>query len=311
MSRSQKTHIALILTVMVATATGPLGVNSTAVAQVTVESGSADMYAQSSSAPAAVTVPAEAAAWGFLAADDETTFGELALVVPDREMDLAATNQVIEDLGIMSRIIEKSVLTPYGVRQSGWREVFVGGYGSPGTYGPRALFPSGGRTKPLYIAGYGATFFIQVDFPLLAPPEQKQEQPAPSQEDPVWAQTKQSLLDSRATGAATTEKSAAQPFNQARLEGFRRSLIATMKHATNIRALGASEGLTFVVQGPAPSTAAAGQNARTRVVLPMVGGIPSGRSVMTLRTTKADVDAYGKGQLSPEQFEQRVQVITY
>jgi hypothetical protein len=32
---------------------------------------------------------------------------------------------------------------------------------------------------------------------------------------------------------------------------------------------------------------------------------------MTLRATKADVDAYAKGQLSQEQFEQRVQVTTY
>jgi hypothetical protein len=32
---------------------------------------------------------------------------------------------------------------------------------------------------------------------------------------------------------------------------------------------------------------------------------------MTLRVTRADVDAYAKGQLNQEQFEQRVQVITY
>ncbi len=69
-----------------------------------------------------------------------------------------------------------------------------------GYRGPQALFPSPGRPKPLYIAGYGAMFFIQVDFPLLAPPEKAQEQPAEAQEDTVWAQTKQSLLEPRTAG---------------------------------------------------------------------------------------------------------------
>lgn len=314
MSLSQKTHIGLALAVILAVMAGRLEANSAPIPGQVAESESSDAYSQPPSPAMVATAPAEFTNWSFLDSDEETTSSELALVIPDKEMDLATTNQILEDLGIMSRIIEKNVLTPYGVRQAGWREVVIGRYGSPDVVGPRTLFPSGARIKPLYIAGYGATFFIQVDFPLAAPPQKTQEQAAPSQEDPVWAQTKQSVLESRSTGVASRGRGAratvGQPYNQGKVDGFRKSLIATMKHAANIQALDTKEWLTFVIQGSGPLTAGPEQGLSRGAVLPAVAA-SSGRSVMTLRATKADVDAYGKGQLSPEQFEQRVQTITY
>jgi hypothetical protein len=64
-----------------------------------------------------------------------------------------------------------------------------------------------------------------------------------------------------------------------------------MKHATNIRAIEGSEWVALVVRGPEAATA--------------------GKTTMTLRATKSDVDQYAKGQLSQQQFEQRVQTMTY
>jgi hypothetical protein len=279
------------------------------------------MGAGSVSSGTAVITPARFGGWAYPDWDNDEASVELALVIPNKEIDVATAGRIIEDLGIMSRIIEKNVLTPYGIQQTGWRDVFVGGPSQD--VGPRVLFPSLGRPKPLYIGGYGATFFIRVDFPLLPPPADKtQEQPTQAQEDPVWAQTKQSLLRSRTAGAIQQGESAGQPFSQGKVESFRRSLIATMKHAANIRGLEPAEWLTFVVQG-AGSPAAGSQRGRTTgtagserglttgTAWPALGGGSLGRSVMTLRATKADVDACSKGQLSPEQFEQRVQLITY
>jgi hypothetical protein len=254
--------------------------------------------------------PARFTNWGFLGSDAGGTFVEPALVIPDEEIDAAATSRIVEDLSIMSRIIEKNVLTPYGIRQTGWRDVFVDAYQSPNA-GPRAFFSSSlGRPKPLYIGGYGATFFIQVDFPLLPPADQAQEQRPQTQEDPVWAQTRQSLREPRPSGMAPRGESGGQPYNQGKVDSFRRSLIATMKHAANIRVLEGNEWLTFVIQGLSSATADPTRSLTTGRALPLVG-TSSGRSVMTLRATKADVDAYAKGQLSQEQFEQRVQVTTY
>lgn len=262
----------------------------------------------------AVITPTRFEDWGFLDSQDEAfedeVSVELALVVPNKEIDVATAGRMIEDLGIMSRIIEKNVLDRYGIRRAGWRDAFVGRDPSP-VVTPRALSSSSGGPKPLYLGGYGATFFIQVDFPLLAPPDKKQEQPPQTQEDPVWAQTRQSLREPRSSGRAPREY-AGQPYSQGRVDSLRRSLITMMKHAANIRGLEPAEWLTFVVQGTASPSAGPERGATTGTAVPMIGSVrPSGRSVMTLRTTKADVDAFAKGQLSQEQFEQRVQTITY
>lgn len=339
MTPSYKTRLCLVLLVVLAAAAGLLHANSAPIpipedpTQPRQESGAVmggvgmggagmggavvggmGMGGGMSSAPiatsAGVATPARFTGWSFAGSDDASA--ELALVIPNKETDVATTSRTIEDLGIMSRIIEKNILTPYGVARNEWRDPFARVYGSADA-GPRALFPSFGRPKPLYIAGYGATFFIRVDFPLLPPPTQTPEQPTQTQEDSVWAQTKQSLTESPETGVVQQGRPAGQPYNQARVEGFRKSLIGTMKHAANIRGLEAGEWVTFVVQGQGPmiATPVTSAGATNGIVLPAAGPVSTGRSVMTLRATKADVDAYAKGQLSPEQFEQKVQAITY
>ncbi|MGE5295083.1 MAG: hypothetical protein ACM3VT_09665 [Solirubrobacterales bacterium] len=304
MTSSRRRHVLLMASAVLAVLIGRLEANSGA-APVAVSAPSA-IASTSESAPVgvqALALPSAVASsssprytgWGMLGDfDEQTPSFELALVIPDKEMDLASVNQIMEDLGIMARIIEKSVLSPYGIRRTEWRAVFGGGYESANVAGPRALFPFQGRPKPLYVSGYGATFFIQVDFPLLPSPDKAQGQPTPSQEDSVWAQTQQSLLAPEAGGAVREGEAAAQSYSQSKVESFRKSLISTMKHASNIRALGNAEWLTFVVQGSAASA-----------------NSPFGRTVMTLRAKKADVDARSKGELSQEQFEQRVQVINY
>jgi hypothetical protein len=319
MTPSPKTRICLALSVVLTTAAcyaqtssgvSPVtAIPTTPSSAPTTESG---FVAASSrpidSAGMAVNTPARFTEWTLLGSENDV-FAELALVVPNKEIDIVTTGRMIEDLGIMSRIIEKNVLAPYGVERAGWRDVFVGADRSP-QVGPRVLFPSLGRPRPLYLGGYGATFFIQVDFPLVAPANKTQEQPAQTQEDQVWAQTRQSLREPRSAGTARGDH-AGQPYSQAKVESFRKALIATLKHATNIRGLEANEWLTLVVQGLGSSSANPERTMIMGTSVPGGGVTSSGRSVMTLRATKADVDAWAKGQLSPEQFEQRVQVITY
>jgi hypothetical protein len=309
MTHPHKTRICLALSIVLAVAIGALRANSAPVTTYGVQSGPArsggiSSATVSTNAPAAA--PVRYTNWSMLRSDDAGLSIESPLVIPAKEIDVAATNQIIEDLSIMGRIIEKNVLTAYGVRPPEWADIFAGGY--PGqNAGPGVLFAPPGRPKPLYVGGYGATFFIQVNFPLLPPAEEVKEEPARSEEDPVWDQTKRSLLES---GAARAEP-AGQPYSQGKVESFRRSLIAAMKHGANIRALEPGERLVFVVQGFGSPAANSGQAPAAGMALPAPRTTSPGRSVLTLRATKADVDAYAKGQLSPEQFEQRVQAITY
>ena len=234
---------------------------------------------------------------------------ESVLVVPGKEVDVETVNRIIEDLTVMGRIIEKNSLS--AVMPTGRRSAaFLGAlrWNRAGR-GPEMLFSSVGRPKPLYVAGYGAAFFIQVDFPLLPPPEAK-DKPAATQEqaDTVWAETRQALFAPQARpGVSPREAEAPEPYSRERVETLRSTLIAVMKHATNIRALEPGERLTIVVQGPSAQM----QGATPTPAGELTAGGPDGKSLLTLRASKADIDLYAKGELTQAQFEQRLQVVTY
>lgn len=316
MTFSRKTFFCLTLLILLAVAmargnAGPARASGTVAP--------APAYTQATNAPRSVSLPSDSVTparyrnWRFpeLVADEENRVIESPLVIPAKEMDVEATGRIVEDLAIMARILEKNVLDTYGLRRSMYSDMLILGAPMPPDMGPRMLFPSVGRPKPLYVGGYGAVFFIQVDFPLLPPPQTAKEPPADTQADPVWSQTKRSLLEPRSAGAAPGRDETAPPYNQGKVDSLRRSLIAAMKHAANIRILEPKDSLIIVVQGFGPSTESAGRGPSAGLALPAIGATPVGRSVMTLRATKADVDSYARGQLDPTQFEGRVQVVTY
>jgi len=215
------------------------------------------------------------------------------LVVPDKEMDAATVGRIIEDLSIMARIIKKnsaSVIGFDGTTGPYGRTPFTNPY-----MGPSLLFSSGGQPRPLYVAGYGALFFIQVDFPLVAAePTTTSEQ---SETDVVWAEARQSLSEPQpSTRFHRGAFNGPQPYSRERVDALRSSLIATMKHAANIRGLEPTEWLTIVVQGTSPQTDGSASAA-------------GGSTALTLRVTKANIDLYAKGELGQPEFEQRLQVV--
>jgi hypothetical protein len=226
---------------------------------------------------------------------------EPAMVIPaTEEMDAQTAAQLIEDLSIMGRIIERSMANSTESTDSDalnlYRRMQFDAWGAGGS----AFFSSPGRARPLYVAGYGALFFVRVDFPLLSPPQTAEKEPAKDESDVVWAETRRSILEpetSRAPGPRDDET--AVPYNRARVDALKSALTTTMKHARNIRGLDADEWLTIVVQGTAGRTEA---SATTTI---------GNGSTLTLRVKKSDADLYAKGQLAPTQFEQRLQVVSY
>jgi len=181
---------------------------------------------------------------------------EPVLVVPRKPMDPQAVGQAVEDLSVMSRIIEKNALGEY-YTLAGFEEMnLLNAYRvSPwNPMGPVTFFPAVGRAKPMYLGGYGAVFFIQVSYPLLPPPQTPPEQPANQQEDPVWAEAKRSVLEPQARPMLPQEAGKpVEPYSREQVDTLRNALISTLKHATNIRVLEPGEWLTIVVQGVAPA----------------------------------------------------------
>jgi len=225
---------------------------------------------------------------------------EPVLVVPGKEMDAETVNRLIEDLSVMGRIIERSASNVLESPDSDAASLYRRMRFRDADASPAVLFSSPGRARPLYVAGYGALFFIQVDFPLAPPAETAEKASAKEESDSVWAQTKRSLFEPERPGLyATQDTGAPLPYSRESIDALKSTLTTTMKHATNIRGLEAGEWLAIVIQGTSLQTEGS------------PAGGAGGRSTLTVRTTKADVDSYAKGELTPAQFEQRLQVVSY
>jgi len=226
---------------------------------------------------------------------------EPVTVVPAKQMDPPTAAQLIEDLSVMGRIIEKNAATVLASGDSDPASLYRRMRFDNWDAGPSALFSSLGRARPLYVAGYGALFFIRVDFPL-QPPTETTEQAAKDEDetDSVWAETRRSIFEPETNRLQPMQGDRpTAPYDSARVDALKNALTATMKHAANIRGLDANEWLTIIVQTTAEQT----KNSPNATA--------GNGSTLTLRTKKADVDLYAKGELAQAQFAQRLQVVSY
>jgi hypothetical protein len=244
------------------------------------------------------------------------------LVIPAQEMTPETYDRIVDDLSIMNRIIEKSTRT---MDQVGGIYGTILAEAGDIVYTPRVLRSLGGRPRPMYIGGYGAIFSLVVDFPLLPPPEAPEPSKPAEKTDPTWAQAQREVQDPQAVLRLPRGPSQARVYRAEAVEALRSTLVGLLKHATNIRDLGPEAWLTILVQGPAPATRASAPDsvptagaaygtaplhAQNRVLV-LPGARSEGRTLLTLRAKKADIDQYAKGQLDDAQFQQRVQIVTH
>jgi hypothetical protein len=238
---------------------------------------------------------------------------ENVLVVPTP--DLSAENQaeLTEDLNIMCRIFDKSVPPAgssvgfaYGDRVDSLRWV---------------IGRQGWGTQGFYLDGYGALFFIRVDYPLV--PTEKQEAAQAKPEEPVdsvWSQTIREM-----SGQPTDEPRPsrnAPTYDPQKVEDLQKTLTRTLVHASNIRMRRPQDGITLVVgafdDGSASIYRRVRRTDRPQPAPPRPGVAASATrsearhpvtALMILRVTKADVDAFAKSELTPTQFTDKVQIL--
>ena len=271
-------------------------------------------------APVATTPPADARLYDLLGqisyANARTAVP--VLVIPAKEMDAQAFTRIVEDLSIMSRIIEKNlqgeVLERFGFTMITRQPMLL----PSDPTGPRILRSSSGGPKALYVGGYGAVFSLSVGFPLVPPPQAPEPNDAAEPTDRVWAQAQQELLDPRAASRPPQGVPQESLYNAQAVADLRTTLIALLKHATNIRDLEPEAWLTILVQGPAATAPSRPQGSSyddtnlAELYQNLLSDAPDmGRTLMTLRAKKADLDQYAKGQLDEAQFQQRVQLVTH
>jgi hypothetical protein len=242
------------------------------------------------------------------------------LVIPAKEMPPETCDRIVEDLSIMSRIIERSLRN--GSEQGYAGNIGNGMYGEIGTItgqtlflpsdgsGPRILRSSGGQPRAIYIGGYGAVFSLQVDFPLVPPPATAEPNKTADKTDRVWAAAQQELVNPQAAFRLRPDAPQGRPYRPEAVENLRSTLLAVLKHASNIRDLEPESWLTILVQGPSTAPVPS-QDFSGDQQADLIGTRSIGRTLLTLRARKADIDQLAKGPLEQTEFQKRVQITTY
>ncbi len=209
-------------------------------------------------------------------------------VIPTEEITEEDLQKIMEDMNIMCHLLHKELQprydsvsrdrSRYGYSYSTWDLATVLGVESQNTEG-------------IFLEGYGALFLIKVNFLLSAPPETKSEQREPKEAiDSAWEQAKQDLYES---GDPTKKVEPISPnqYDTYKVDYLKDRLISALKYAANIRKLKPDDTVVVTVKGKPTAEDVA--------------------NVLTLRTTKSDIDAYSQGDLNSESFRQKVKVLVY
>ena len=238
---------------------------------------------------------------------------ENVLVVPTPDLPVESLADLTEDLSIMCRIFDKSA--PAGDSSGGFA------YGDRSDSLRWVIGQQSRGTQGLYLDGYGALFFLRVDYPL-APTQKEDAGPAKPKEsvDSVWSQTAREM--SGQPGEEPQSARSAPVYDAQKVENLKKTLVKTLAHASNIRLRRPQDAITLVVgalddvrvsaYGRYRSTGWGA--ARISPMRPGTAQQPAttrnpATAMLILRVTKADVDAFAKSQLTLAQFTEKVQIL--
>ncbi len=301
------------------------------VVAILIFAGAVQGQTSSSSAPAKVTAPNSG-----VAVSSDAVLGKLrgaltmrafggpnaspnVFVVPAEEITSEQLAAIAEDINVMTRIFQNKLAQANLMNPHDPFPSFVGA-------GSRGFFGGADRPRSLYLQGYGVLFMMDVDFPLAPGPETENEQAAPTETDvdPVWAQAREEIYEPQARRKGVADQ-ARPTYSAERVELLKTTLINSLVHAANIRHLAPDESIVITIVGSAPDDDAfintiavpgsgqivvKGPNNQLRIMekSKVTAGAPV---VLTIRAKAADIKALSQGQLTDDQFRQRVKVLSH
>ena len=223
-----------------------------------------------------------------------------ALVVRTSEPDPKAQAALEEDLAVMSHLLYKSLEDLPGGPGNGNKVMGIDVFFSPGAAPLRSL----------YLDNYGAVFFLSVNFPLIAPAENRAEEKPIG--DSAWEDARQELYGQHAAGGPGGP---AEEYSQEKVDKLKDTLFEGLKNATNIRGLKPEEYVTIWVCG-----GNGGRTSRAHVSKNNQPGnfganafepTAARRTIMTIRVTKSEIDSCAKGKLPIEEFHKHARITAY
>jgi len=170
-----------------------------------------------------------------------------ALIIPKEADDPKEFAETEEDLNVMARILEKAA--------RGRDDKHPHAMGIPlqtGVYG------SSSALKNLYIEGHGALFFLNVNFPLLAPATKSSAADDKEKTSTEWDEARRELYQKPGSGFEFNWKPAvaggpAEEYDADKVEDLKRDVTAALKNASHIRKLKPDETVTVVISGRSAS----------------------------------------------------------
>lgn len=234
-----------------------------------------------------------------------------SLAIQTSDVDREKVDAIEEDLSVMARILQKAARS---LRDDDR-------FSSMGVDLDTSFFGSASGARNIYLEGHGALFLLRVEYPLVGPQENAEPQAKQAPPSTIWDETREEVLghNSEQDSVFVVRRGRSEPYDEAKVDGLKTALLDALKNASNIRFLAPQEFITVVVQGGDATT---GGNGRTdvRVRKETRGNneavttrrtLQKGESVMTVRVTKADVDAYAAGKMDPEAFRRKTTIQTY
>jgi hypothetical protein len=231
-----------------------------------------------------------------------------ALVIRSADFDPKEQSSLEEDLTVMSHILDKAL-----------EEKVSGQPRARKAMGIDVVFSSSSTpVRSLYLEGYGAVFFLNVGFPLLAPPkaEPKKE---PVETSSTWEEARQELYGQ--PGQPKMPAPQGEEYDQDKVDKLKDSVLDALKNGSNIRDLKADDSITVCVFGGAgrsvrPQSAVRRTPAPTAVenYVYVFGDSKTGRTrgtILTIRVRKADADAFAKGKLDLDGLRKKAKVSAY
>jgi len=231
---------------------------------------------------------------------------------------------IVEDMQIMSRILDKALGRSSAGRVARHVTKAVDDVLAQAKHNP--VFPAGpyDQTRGVFLEGYGALFLTEVDCAFIVGADKSGEPEDGEVEESVWDETKRKLetarkLETRPELAITeavefhARRGADDPLESTiaytvkRVEQLQKTLLETLKHATNIRSLKPEDTVAVVVQGDYRITMPLG-DAPWRI---MVFDKSSCHTVLTLRVKKSDIDAFASGELSFDEWQEKATIVAY
>jgi len=248
------------------------------------------------------------------------------VVIPASEIETKGLAAIMEDMNVMSRILDKALQQIRQLPRAGYGSGMYGGgdvmYGGDFSF---AFNPFGGGTEGIFLDGYGALFLMKVDFPLSPPPEETQEEKVEEEStDDIWKQAKQEIYEPQKI--IPRRKREPAKYDAEKVEALKRTLTESLKHASNIRNLKSDNWVIFTINGGGQRSNIIGvSTGHAQVIVKdneskvmSIGALPSTgiaeplpATVLTIRAKKSDIDSFAGGKLDFDQFRQKVQTFIY